>query len=1216
MPLPSLSINIPAITGIESLVRKASDPFDVSSEEEMIEQAAKKQVTEERGEESLFWKVLEAIGRPQAAVAGVLTDLIDGGDFSPLDRIGKALAGKEHTRMKDFIDVISPGKWSQMKMPDFLGGKEADWAKEAVGFLGDIFTDPLMATRTFSLMKGIHPITGEHLKVLSKWSRWGDDVIKKEAQLAGESLIKARGVAHEIGTNFLMRRGRLNKLKSMWIDATSRPDEFMRKYIPEGKQFEFADDIKMYMGQQFAKPTRVQQLLEQQRSMLSFVVPFAKSLGIKQAQFPLIPKFADDLAAAVGTGITKMYEGVAMSDTGHRFLDSARKMFRYGSGSPVEEYWSLVTASKARQLDQTNEQNVKAFGKILGKYTTEEQVAIGKAAEQPLKDWGLTHRGYGERLEEIPENLREGVEGIHERVDGLLNRERANPLTEFQGITREPLTPRRAHALMMKEVKEESPVLYKYLSSYSKMKKQANDFIKAQKKSLSPEESRLLYKDKMEDLVQLDLLKGASFISRSIPKKPMGYLPHEMTPEAASVFMKLFRDPAIKHSSGVGLYDYVIENVRHRVPGFRDFTAAGFNEAFRLGQINWDVLDTFKEQAFKVLKGGKKAKFNWWMKQLDPDSLKFWIEDPQQLLAHRAMNSTKAVTRADYLRGSIGTSARRLQLNDMPVPMFGETPVLLSKKGMDAIEGRSWRAAHPERAEAYDAFVKERRLDPENEMSGIFLKADADTLVKAHGLGVPVFAIPTSELKSIADKMKIYESPEKWNYFLDLYDKSTNWFKATSLAIFPAYHARNVISGFWQAFLGDSLLDAKSYEESIGFLRASGQWAAGSTDFAQGTAKIFGKAMLGKPGRALDDFAMDLGNGVIYTAEKQLEDMHSFGVFAGFYATEMKDAAMGRVNKEAQGMLRKVGREFTQYGETIKTGFWVGNYFDNMHRVAHYRSMIKQGKTPFEAAMSVKKHFFNYDELTQFERTWLRRVMPFYTWTRKNIPLQLEAMITQPGKYGQLGRMVDMLQTDEVKNMDPALLPKWVNEQFGVPTRVNKKTGDMEVMMLRSWIPAMDLMSVVHTNPVHAAIRTVTSLAHPIPKGLLEQHINKSFYTGKQIEDFPGEPYPGGFLGLPMSKRLVHAFKTLRLPAEIERLRRKDIEGSELTMAQRFAGASGMFPKTKAFDVAQLESRLKYDVAKRKGELRRKYNTAKKFKDKHLIKYYKDMLEDVSRSKK
>ena len=141
MVLPStstLSAVIPTTSAVTSLMKRNMGGQD----DALIDRAAEAQIAEEGESENMFFTVLDYLARPQRAVAGVLHDMIDGGDFNPLDRVGQALIGEENYGVKDMIDIVSPGKWSNMKLPDWMGAKEVDPAKEVLGFLGDVFTDP------------------------------------------------------------------------------------------------------------------------------------------------------------------------------------------------------------------------------------------------------------------------------------------------------------------------------------------------------------------------------------------------------------------------------------------------------------------------------------------------------------------------------------------------------------------------------------------------------------------------------------------------------------------------------------------------------------------------------------------------------------------------------------------------------------------------------------------------------------------------------------------------------------------------------------------------------------------------------------------------------------------------------------------------------------------------------------------------------------------
>ena len=56
------------------------------------------------------------------------------------------------------------------------------------------------------------------------------------------------------------------------------------------------------------------------------------------------------------------------------------------------------------------------------------------------------------------------------------------------------------------------------------------------------------------------------------------------------------------------------------------------------------------------------------------------------------------------------------------------------------------------------------------------------------------------------------------------------------------------------------------------------------------------------------------------------------------------------------------------------------------------------------AADSVKKFLFDYSEIAPGDEV-MKRIVPFWTWMRNNIPLQMENLVRHPGKFGIMGKM-------------------------------------------------------------------------------------------------------------------------------------------------------------------------------------------------------------------
>ena len=96
------------------------------------------------------------------------------------------------------------------------------------------------------------------------------------------------------------------------------------------------------------------------------------------------------------------------------------------------------------------------------------------------------------------------------------------------------------------------------------------------------------------------------------------------------------------------------------------------------------------------------------------------------------------------------------------------------------------------------------------------------------------------------------------------------------------------------------------------------------------------------------------------------------------------------------------------------------------------------------ASLLVRATQFDYADLSKFEANTVKMLVPFYTWTRNNVPLQVKAMIAEPGKVMRAIRINDSLADifgEEDNPEEP--LPSYVRERFGWRVRKDLWSGPM-----------------------------------------------------------------------------------------------------------------------------------------------------------------------------
>jgi len=213
----------------------------------------------------------------------------------------------------------------------------------------------------------------------------------------------------------------------------------------------------------------------------------------------------------------------------------------------------------------------------------------------------------------------------------------------------------------------------------------------------------------------------------------------------------------------------------------------------------------------------------------------------------------------------------------------------------------------------------------------------------------------------------------------------------------------------------------------------------------------------------------------------------------------------------------------------IYYGRKLGTAVEDNARIAKFIDELHKGQDFRGAAQATKHALFDYTDLTHVEKTVAKRIAPFYTWSRKNIPLQVEGMLKSPGKY----KAIDTARQEiEANSQDPNeyVLGNWLLENYAIRTKVevDPQTGKRTpyYFMLGGWLPAADLWSM-SANPTQFLLNQIT----PLAKVPAELWANKDFFTGREIQHYDSEKVSALGDRVRISPKMKHALRNIRILA-------------------------------------------------------------------------------------
>lgn len=181
----------------------------------------------------------------------------------------------------------------------------------------------------------------------------------------------------------------------------------------------------------------------------------------------------------------------------------------------------------------------------------------------------------------------------------------------------------------------------------------------------------------------------------------------------------------------------------------------------------------------------------------------------------------------------------------------------------------------------------------------------------------------------------------------------------------------------------------------------------------------------------------------------------------------------------------------------------LGQYTESLNRLSPFIAMIRQGYDPRAAAAMVNKAQVDYTMLSNFEREYMRRLFPFYSFTRGMTPTVYGQLLERPG--GAMGRTI-MATTQAGQGAEQGVTPDYIRETASIPLGMS---GDGT----RSYITGFGLpfedplqFAQIARGNVSGLLRELGSRLNPVPKSVIEVGTGRSLYQagpfgGREIED-------------------------------------------------------------------------------------------------------------------
>lgn len=339
-------------------------------------------------------------------------------------------------------------------------------------------------------------------------------------------------------------------------------------------------------------------------------------------------------------------------------------------------------------------------------------------------------------------------------------------------------------------------------------------------------------------------------------------------------------------------------------------------------------------------------------------------------------------------------------------------------------------------------------------------------------------------------------------FFRDIYDPMQNGWQFAITQLRPGHHIRNGLGN-----------------ESITYLSEGVKYNLRATRDAAKMLAVFGKyddvdmlRFLENMGETVAPRAGEVFSRGHYgdmTLETAAEAWMSLGmkrtarVIDDIWEDEANIAKFGRGVRKVTMQDTKLGEIAGSVSEAIDTHGRSKHFMQIIHK--EQNAKVKRFKTQQElfeyAAKRVQKFHPDSSTLTAFERKYMRRIFPFYSWTRGAIPAMLEVALLHPGRVTSLNKASYNLAIATGVNPDSLYDPFPEDQMF--PSFLTDKVQGPQIKLggkyyaVSPGIISWDLPNTFLADPFRGTLGSIS----PLLRVPLEAISGTAFGTGAKIRD-------------------------------------------------------------------------------------------------------------------